>query len=1044
MMALRLNEAVLSTTQACSLPSFQQCNCSLCTLHSSSFLSNKCCAFQGVPANLLAFEEDDLLLPRLAEFNGCTGAIVTHSYVAGGEDAMQSALEADVGTRYTTHGGTVVSSEGGGVHDAYIVQAPWIPTVVEGLENLSPRISRTPEINWFDVSPIAREVVQYDSSVRALPLDTDNIALGWRQDVFERHSMRPPETLEELAAASEFLNGKDHNGDGLPDFGFCLSPQPNYFYAFMAPVFYSTRRECNAATLSTYVNGARTPPTCNGRVTGQNMFFDVETFEPLVDNPGFRYVVDLHRRVLASSNCQEQQGAGGHYTNAGVRRADFRCDRRKAMAAGRCAGVISMPGTMTKMLLPWDRGGSTSPQPRFDERSYSDVDYDPRGNLTWQVQTATGEHWGRRLRFPGSTKLYDHSRRELVNCTPVVCPKAIPHSSGEVLVNYAPFFAEGGESYAIRATAASQKKEIMFDFMAWFASLPIDILPLTGIYRSSQLSEPARLRLVSSGWPEVMVDDLFELLQFYFRDDETEGGNAVKDLLIPGFSEYMRALHEELYDRFLLNLTVSFGGLSQSTVDASFDGFVSRLTQRYNTINAKYGKLGQLDRWRKAMNMPSLSRTQLCAWPDPSALTPLEASSCASADVRPCIETGCGRFAECRASVDATELVLCTCTSSDTVPASDFQTSRACMPTVASTDQQRVFWTLAMLFFGVGLVLCLVVVNEFWRNPLFSPSQPGGTMWSFAVIAVPDVVLCGVYFVFYFTTLIKGVEMSAGPCKVFALLTNAAVYATFLGPPIVALVTLRKFVHVVRRGTVPAETHKVAVATVLWLPWTIGIVIGLVANADGMSGSYRGLLCYNTEWDSLSTGGLTITVFGLSAVVTAAAYMVLAHLFWSSFRTAANTTLAERYLMSALKRGGALVVIYFVSWTPFVCVVGLNMHGHTVSLTTEMLAALIIPLQPILDTFVLLQTPAVRKAMISRIFGQLLVVNANFNGSGTTKPAPPQESVPVVVLAGGDLAADRHCSSPPHLAGARRPSSLPSMGSRSSSDYITVPSTTST
>ena len=137
-----------AAASTCEIATSTQCNCSLCELHGSEFLRGKCCAFQGVPASLLAFEEDSLLYPRLAEFNGCTGARVTHSYVADGEDGMQAALEADVGTYYTTHGGASVSTEGGGIHDAYIVQAPWIPTVVDGLENLSPRISSTPAIDW--------------------------------------------------------------------------------------------------------------------------------------------------------------------------------------------------------------------------------------------------------------------------------------------------------------------------------------------------------------------------------------------------------------------------------------------------------------------------------------------------------------------------------------------------------------------------------------------------------------------------------------------------------------------------------------------------------------------------------------------------------------------------------------------------------------------------------------------------------------------------------------------------------------------------------
>ena len=522
------------------------------------------------------------------------------------------------------------------------------------------------------------------------------------------------------------------------------------------------------------------------------------------------------------------------------------------------------------------------------------------------MQTTSGEYWGRRIRFPGSTKVYDRSTRQLVTCTPGTCPKAIKHSTSDDLVNYAPFFAEGGEAYAIRAGAAAQKKSILFDLMAWFATLPIDVLPLTGIYRTSQLSEPSKERLVSSGWPRTMVDDLFNVLRFYFLDDDNGGGNGVKDLLIPGFSEYMGALDEELYQKFLLNLTVSFGGITGAQYDNSFDVFASQLMGRLSAITAKYGKLNQLKRWRKAMNMQSLSPAQLCAWPDRSALTPSEASQCTSAGLRSCTETGCGKYAECLA--DQTEssatVPLCTCTSEDTTPREDFLTSRACVPTVASTDQQRIFWTLSMLLFGVGFVLSLVVINEFLRNPLFSPSRPGGNMWSFAAIAVPDFVLSTTYFSFHFTNLLNGVEMAAGPCDGFALLTTmgeptcgfypprahvqsqpeklatsdvnmiqprdplqhflplrlaimstqfhtipyrtilcqsclypptyyppAAVYATLLGPPIVALATLRSFIDVATSMT--KVTPKLAVAVTLSLPWGIGLVIGLISRADG-------------------------------------------------------------------------------------------------------------------------------------------------------------------------------------------------------------------
>lgn len=77
------------------------------------------------------------------------------------------------------------------------------------------------------------------------------------------------------------------------------------------------------------------------------------------------------------------------------------CSRKTAFPTGKCAGVISMPGTMDALLLPH---GSYSIKPRRDAG----------GNITWypltgnnsNYQEETGgavSYWGRRALFPGST-----------------------------------------------------------------------------------------------------------------------------------------------------------------------------------------------------------------------------------------------------------------------------------------------------------------------------------------------------------------------------------------------------------------------------------------------------------------------------------------------------------------------------------------------------------------------------------------------------------------------------------------------------------------
>ena len=85
-------------------------------------------------------------------------------------------------------------------------------------------------------------------------------------------------------------------------------------------------------------------------------------------------------------------------------------------------------------------------------------------------------------------------------------------------------------------------------------------------------------------------------------------------------------------------------------------------------------------------------------------------------------------------------------------------------------------------------------------------------------------------------------------------------------------------------------------------------------------------------------------IFGFSTVVTALAYLAIAHLVRSSFSTAGESR-ASKFSMSIVKRGGVLVLVFFISWMPFVVVAALNMNRRPVSLNIEMVAVLFIAMQ---------------------------------------------------------------------------------------------------
>ena len=470
-----------------------------------------------------------------------------------------------------------------------------LPPVVDGLANLSPYIREHADtVNFLDINPASRSAVSFNGTVKALPLDTDYIAIGWRQDVFFKHGigLEPPKTIEELADLSERLNGLDHNDDGEADWGVCLTPQVNYFYAFVAPIFQTQLHNTNT-----------------GRPTGQNIFFDTQTFEPLIRVPGFRHALEQYWRVIRSSNCQTQLTNGE------------KCDRKSAFPTGRCAMVISMPGTLTSMLL---ENGSRSPKDRYDEF----------GNVTWSIRDqpvgADGTYWGRRAPFPGSKLVQSWDRSEgrtLMSCDEDgdACPLADANG-----INYAPFFSEGGEAYALNGRQSKPSaRTVMWDVFAWLSELPVTALPLSGQYRKSQLNSEAREELLREGdWPEQMVDDLFALLGEYFRNQE-EGGNPVQDLLMLGFPEYMGALDDELHNKLLGVHVDSDGGffnkqdpsmsidpvVDATIFDKAYSAFLDALEERYNLISTSVsgGPLAQLQRWRQSLNLAWINDVDLCS-----------------------------------------------------------------------------------------------------------------------------------------------------------------------------------------------------------------------------------------------------------------------------------------------------------------------------------------------------------------------------------------------------------------------------------------------
>jgi hypothetical protein len=161
---------------------------------------------------------------------------------------------------------------------------------------------------------------------------------------------------------SEFLSRQDHDGDGKLDWGFCLDPNDSaVFNSFLAPIL-QTRGDQDGS--------------------GNNIFFDTDTFEPLVKNRGFRFAVDLWDRAIRASNCREQILSGGH-----------KCDIRAAILSGRCAGVIATGDVLDIVLASMPSPGDTNRTDFNQSSEYIDM------NITENVGVVS---------MPGSEVVYDY------------------------------------------------------------------------------------------------------------------------------------------------------------------------------------------------------------------------------------------------------------------------------------------------------------------------------------------------------------------------------------------------------------------------------------------------------------------------------------------------------------------------------------------------------------------------------------------------------------------------------------------------------------
>jgi len=420
----------------------------------------------GVTVNVLTFTGPVISEPlqrRAPDFEAMTGADVN----------VITVPFADLYSKILTDFATGTNSI-----DAIVFPPQWLVDFVEPgfLMPIDDMIANDPDIAWDEIGAFFRDFsASFGGSTYTVPLDGDFHMVYYRKDLLEAAGMEPPATWDEYLEVAEHFHGQDLNDDGTADYGSCVTMKRNAQSYWM---IYSV-----AAPMLQYEG------------TQQGVFFDRETMEPLVRNPGMRRAMEIYRSLVDLGPPDQLNHDIG--------------DARNTFLTGRCA-----------LIMDWGDTGALAIDPE-----------------TSQVIDRVGA-----IITPGSREVYDRDAGEMVECTPDICPHA------EDGINHAPFSAFGGWSGAISAAADPDVQQAAYDFISYMtapAQSDIDVtIGITGFnpYRSSHFEQ-------LETWTDAGMSEEFARSYLGAIRNSLENPNMVLDLRIPFNQRYQQTVLDTVIHR---------------------------------------------------------------------------------------------------------------------------------------------------------------------------------------------------------------------------------------------------------------------------------------------------------------------------------------------------------------------------------------------------------------------------------------------------------------------------------------------------------------
>ena len=230
--------------------------------------------------------------PGSCPFAGQTvTVIVAKSVIAWSLPELKDEFEAATGAKlnvlqvpYNEHFENFISDaiSHAGKYDVSIAGAWWLGELVEGGYIVSYdkyyKDPRFPKWNIDDVLPAPRSLLSYGGKKYMVANDHDGQVMYYRRDLLANpehqlafkqkygYALAVPRTWEEFRDVAEYFNGKDLNGDGVPDHGVTMA--------------------LKAGNQAMFHFMSLSAPFVIGPDNAKLYWFDPQTMKPLLESPG--------------------------------------------------------------------------------------------------------------------------------------------------------------------------------------------------------------------------------------------------------------------------------------------------------------------------------------------------------------------------------------------------------------------------------------------------------------------------------------------------------------------------------------------------------------------------------------------------------------------------------------------------------------------------------------------------------------------------------------------------------------------------------------